>query len=86
MVEKAGIKVTAADYNGETWDGAPLVPTRISREVFEKLLSNGDIVIRPNTDTDYSLWNVKTKSGICVAGPGDFISVADDLSLIVYIS
>ena len=86
MAERIGIKVTAADYNGKMWDGAPLVPIGITKEVFEKLINNGDIVVRPNTDTDYSLWNVKTKSGVCVAGPDDFIIVADDLSLMVHIS
>lgn len=70
-----GIEVTAADFNGTTFDGAPLVPVGISREVFGDLLARDVISINVGRDTDYARWNVETPEGVKVVGPGDFIHI-----------
>ncbi len=78
-----GITVTAADFNGKTFDGAPLIRVGISEEVFGSFLANDKISIKGGGGTDYALWNVQTPDGVVVAGPGDFIAVGDHNQLTV---
>jgi hypothetical protein len=85
LPNRVGIKVTAVDFNGDSFDGVPLVPVGITQEVFGNLLATDQITIKRHTSTDYALWNVKTKEGtILVAGPGDFIEVLECGSLRVF--
>ena len=63
------VRVTAADFNGSSFDGCPFdhVPQwLIDAE------SAGNIQIYP-ADRDYALWKVRTSKGIQIAEPGDHI-------------
>jgi hypothetical protein len=72
-VDLLRVRVTAADYNGSTWDGSPF--DHIPRWL-EVALRSGAIGIRQD-DRDYALWTVETPSGTKVAEPGDDIVCAD---------
>jgi hypothetical protein len=65
--------VTAADFNGNDWDGSPFnhVP-----QWLETALRRGTITIKED-DRDYALWAVDTPEGIKVAEPGDDIVCLD---------
>jgi hypothetical protein len=71
--DPARVRVTAADFNGATWDGSPFshVPPWL-----EASLRLGSITIKKD-DRDYALWAVETPSGAQIAGPGDDIVCAD---------
>jgi hypothetical protein len=64
------VRVTAADYNGKTWDGCPFseVP-----EWLKNAIENGTITPIVRNATDYSEWKIKTLEGELIASPGDWI-------------
>lgn len=67
------VQITAADFNGRTWDGSPFKLE--NGEVPEWLgmaLDNGDIKVHPD-DRDYAMWAIQTLEGTMIAGPGDYI-------------
>lgn len=74
------VRVTAADFNGSSWDGCPFsaVPKWLADAVDSKQ-------VRPVTpgSTDYAEWEVDTAKGTILAGPGDWIAVAYRGRLIV---
>lgn len=74
------VTVTAADFNGESFDGCPFKP-----DVPEWLLEaerHGRIAIKPD-DRDYACWNITTPAGVIMAEPGDVISLGADGALTV---
>lgn len=64
------VQVTAADYNGRTWDGSPF-----SAGPDWLLAAIGAGVIAPDTPnhTDYAEWRIATLEGVMLATPGDWI-------------
>ena len=62
--EDEAVQVTAADYNGRTWDGATF--SKIP-EWLKEAIEQGIVSVEPSS-TDYALWRVVT-----VVGPGDQI-------------
>lgn len=62
--EDEAVQVTAADYNGRTWDGSPF--SKIP-EWLKEAIEQGIVSVEPSS-TDYALWRVVT-----VVGPGDQI-------------
>lgn len=64
------VRVTAADFNGTSWDGCPF-------SVIPDWLRNAlrDESVAPHTkgSTDYAQWHVMTAKGIVNATPGDWI-------------
>ena len=72
------VRVTAADYNGNDWDGSPFseTPEWLVSALVEKKL----VPVTPN-HTDYAEWAVKTLEGTMLATPGDMIirDIGDEL-------
>jgi hypothetical protein len=68
--EVNAVQITAADYNGATWDGSPFSagPTWIL-----ELVKNGGISPDTPNHTDYAEWWVQTPQGKVLATPGDWI-------------
>lgn len=74
------VQVTAADFNGTSWDGSPFVPYTKDKALLEaadfawlkKAIQNETITIHP-CDTDYAQWNVRVIGGTMIAAPGDYI-------------
>jgi hypothetical protein len=70
------VQVTAADYNGKSFDGSPFseVPDWLQRA-----LADGTVSVYPGHETDYALWKIKTledgPNGEAkhIAEPGDWI-------------
>ncbi len=58
------VKITAADYNGKSWDGSPFSSLP---EWLEEAVEQGLVSVEPS-NTDYAMWRVTT-----VMGPGDRI-------------
>jgi hypothetical protein len=71
------VRVTAADYNGKTWDGGPF---SAMPEWLEDALELGKIVPHTHGGTDYAQWWVyNRRSGEAWnATPGDWIVFSDD--------
>lgn len=67
------VRVTAADYNGATWDGCPF--SHIPKWL-ESALRLGAVQVVAD-DRDYALWSVETSSGPQIAEPGDDIVCQD---------
>jgi hypothetical protein len=67
------VRVTATDFNGQSWDGSPFshVPPWL-----EVALRAGAITVKAD-DRDYALWAVETPSGTKIAEPGDDIVCMD---------
>lgn len=63
------VRVTAADFNGRTFDGCPFdeVP-----EWLTDALDTGVLNIIPD-DRDYAIWGINTLEGVMRAEPGDYI-------------
>jgi hypothetical protein len=70
IVEIDAVRVTAADYNGQTWDGSPFseVPDWLAAAV-----GAGKIVPVTPGSTDYAEWEIRTLEGNMLATPGDWI-------------
>lgn len=67
------VRVTAADFNGETWDGSPFTPP--APRWLLNAVGLGKISVNMDDATDYAKWNVWTPTGNVVAGPGDVIGI-----------
>lgn len=65
------VRITAADFNGETWDGSPF-----SDDPNWMLSAIEGGMVRPHTrgGTDYARFDVTTADGVVDAGPGDWIA------------
>lgn len=63
------VEVTAADYNGQTWDGFPFSDN--PSWLFEALNSHKITVAK--ADTDYAQWDIHTLEGVMRASAGDWI-------------
>ena len=74
------VRVTAADFNGTTWDGSPFSATPQWLQTF---IRNGIIVGHTRGSTDYASWDVLCGDGMKTAGPGDWIVYRRDRSLSV---
>lgn len=65
------VQVTAADFNGQTWDGSPF---SVRPDWLMDAIKAGKIMPHTRGSTDYAQWDVATKSGATVnATPGDWI-------------
>ena len=70
------VKVTAADWNGETFDGCPF--NEMPKWLYEAL-QNGTLSVMPFGGADYARWVIKTledgPNGEAkhIADPGDWI-------------
>ena len=71
------VQITAADFNGKTWDGSPFSE---KPNWLEKALRTGEVSVHPD-NRDYAMWKIKTLSGPVIAGPGWWIiqGVQDEL-------
>ena len=69
------VRVTAADFNGKDFDGAPLVPVKKDGDI--KWLTMRECNIEPvvaRGGTDYAWFGVKDDCyNITWAGPGDYL-------------
>lgn len=63
------VTVTAADFNGESFDGCPFSSLPSWLLGAEK---HGTLALHPD-DRDYALWKVRTASGDVIVEPGDYI-------------
>ena len=61
------VKVTAADFNGETWDGPPFTATP---KWLRDAITDGRVRVKKD-DRDYALWLVNSET---VAEPGDVLA------------
>ena len=67
------VRVTAADYNGRTWDGSPFaLPGGELPKWLGTALQDGTLNVHPS-DTKYAMWAIRTPEGTMIAGPGDWI-------------
>lgn len=64
------VRVTAADFNGRTWDGSPFDG---GPEWLLDAVAGGRVVPDTPNHTDYAEWRVSTPEGIVLATPGDEI-------------
>ena len=70
------VRVTAADFNGTSFDGSPIVPVHGTEnpEWLIKALKDRQIRISMDGGTDYATFIMLSHSGQVVrAGPGDYI-------------
>lgn len=73
----SAFRVTAADYNGKEFDGAPFEGD-IDHEWLHDSIKAGRVTLIPNRETDYAVWGVATTDGeIVLASPGDYIVKPD---------
>lgn len=80
-VDEEVVFVTAADYNGSTFDGSPF--SKIPEWLMEAILTK-KITVYPDT-RDYACWKVLTPKGEVIALPGDLIiRRLPSLELMVY--
>lgn len=68
MIEE--VTITAADFNGETWDGCPF---SVMPQWLHDAIAAKQIVPYLGRGTDYTDWKVTTSSGDIIAQPGDVI-------------
>jgi hypothetical protein len=76
-----GVYVTAADFNGVSWDGSPFklpIPDWLLPAILLK-----QIVPDTRGHADYTEFNVNTPDGPMRAGPGDYIARQADGTFIV---
>ena len=64
------VRITAADFNGKTFDSSPFSEMP---DWLEKALQNGTIKISNTNCTDYAEWAIDTLEGTMIAGPDDYI-------------
>jgi len=72
-VEIEAVQVTAADWNGATWDGCPFKGDQSANTWLIEAMRDG--ILRPvlPNGTDYAEWEIKTLEGTMLATPGDWI-------------
>ena len=66
------VRVTAADYNGHTWDGSPFAEQPAPTWLLEAVKNGAIMPVTPGS-TDYAEWEIRTLEGTMRAGPGDWI-------------
>ena len=66
------VRVTAADFNGSTWDGAPFEPM----EPWLAHAARAGQIVAKGCDRDYAVFLVTTAAGVVEALPGDRIERA----------
>ena len=65
------IQVTAADYNGKTFDGSPFrgtMPIWLEKAIVDEV-----VTISKKGGTDYARWEIHTLEGVMTVEPGDWI-------------
>lgn len=65
------IQITAADWNGSTWEGSPFkgdIPVWLV-----EALQAGTLMPQARRGTDYAEWDIVTLEGTMTATPGDWI-------------
>lgn len=78
-------EVTAADFNGKSFDGSPFLITPYSANSdFTQHIISGDIKIDRMTCTDYAIWLIKTEKGVERVGPGDIVTKRNDKLIVTY--
>ena len=67
------VRITAADYNGRTWNGSPFaLPGGELPKWLDMALQDGTLNVHPS-GTNYAMWAIRTTEGTMIAGPGDWI-------------
>lgn len=64
------VQITAADFNGQTWDGSPFA--EVAPEWLVDAVKGGLVAVHPGSE-DYAWFAIKTLEGTMIAGPGDWI-------------
>lgn len=66
------VRITAADFNGESWDGSPF---SVLPGWLHDAIQLGAVTPHTRGHTDYAEWDVVLGSGkgVISAGPGDWI-------------
>lgn len=78
-VKLSAFRVTAADFNGTEFDGAPFEGDAENHKWLYIKMKSGVITLVPNRTTDYAVWSVPTADGERVlASPGDYIVYNED--------
>jgi len=72
------VRVTAADFNGETWDGSPFSHT--PEWLLDALKALEIAVSSKSYGYDYAVWQIGDDPK-CIAMPGDVIVFGDDRKL-----
>ena len=70
--EELAVRITAADFNGKTWDGSPF---SVRPKWLMDAVKLGACTPHTRGHTDYAEWDVVLGSGrgVANAGPGDWI-------------
>lgn len=63
------VRVTAADWNGDSFDGSPFSEA----PEWVRVAMVQDVLVPISQDTDYAVWDVRTNHGVTRAEPGDWI-------------
>lgn len=67
------VRITAADYDGHTWNGSPFAVAGGERpEWLSRALEDGTLQVQPS-GTGHAMWAIRTTEGTMIAGPGDWI-------------
>jgi hypothetical protein len=83
LKEPLMVRVTAADFNGQAFDGFPFSDR--PAWLLDAIRDLSIAVAAEVGDTDYAIWNVKTQQGIVRALPGDMIAWwGDCMTVIAY--
>lgn len=72
------VEVTAADYNGESWDSSPF--SAIPQWLLDAHASGNIIPVTP-ASTDYAEWLIKSPDGEKYISPGD--TLYEDLRVLL---
>ena len=67
------VKITAADFNGKTFDGSPFSETPTPKWIMDAIKSKKLFIDDAHGHTDYARWAVKTLEGTMTAGPDDYL-------------
>lgn len=84
-------KITAADFNGKSFDGMAFVPANEDQRLdkffiaFKLAMEQGSIKISNVGCTDYATWDFFDKDEVCTNyGPGDLIFYSKKYGLVPY--
>lgn len=83
LVKADFVTVTAADFNGTSWDGNPFDPCPAPNWLTDAV-KRKYVVVKPS-DRDYAIWTVRTRYRDVVVEPGDKIIRNEDGTLGVWI-
>lgn len=86
VIRENAVAVTAADFNGSSWDGSPFrFASKEAPKWLIQALESGQIKVSDvSGSTDYAVWDVDCRGGIVRALPDDQIEHRTDGSLIVH--